>query len=118
LVTQFGQIVLFLLVGTLIAFFALALSFVLRSVGRDSKKTIPYECGLEPIGTPFVSMDVRFYIFALLFVIFDIEALYILPWAVAFKGLGMVALIEMMVFMLILFVGLIYAWRKGGLQWK
>lgn len=87
-----------------------------RKPGRT--KTAPYECGLESTGDPWVQFRVQYYLYALLFVIFDVEIVFIYPWAVVWKSLGAVALVEMMVFLMILAVGLAYAWRKGVLEWE
>jgi NADH-quinone oxidoreductase subunit A len=73
---------------------------------------------METIGTPYVSTNIRFYVFCLLFVVFDIESVFILPWAVQFKTLGMTGLIEMLVFMAVLFVVFVVAWKKGALKWE
>ena len=81
-------------------------------------KQAPYECGLESTGDPWVQFRVQYYIYALLFVIFDVEVVFIYPWALVWKGLGLVALAEMILFLAILAVGLAYAWKKGVLEWK
>ena len=83
-----------------------------------ASKQAPYECGLESQGEPWVQFRVQYYIYALLFVVFDVEVLFIYPWAVAWKALGPAAFAEMALFILILAVGLIYAWRKGVLEWE
>ncbi len=81
-------------------------------------KSAPYECGVESTGDPWVQFRVQYYVYALLFVIFDVEAVFILPWAIVWKGLGPVVFAEMAVFLGILLVGLVYAWKKGVLEWK
>lgn len=80
-------------------------------------KTSAYECGLESPGDPWVQFRVQYYIYALLFVIFDVEILFIYPWALVWKPLGLWALVEMAIFLTILGVGLAYAWKKGVLEW-
>ena len=80
-------------------------------------KQAPYECGLESTGDPWVQFRVQYYIYALLFVIFDVEVVFIYPWALVWKGLGPVVFAEMLVFIAILAVGLVYAWKKGVLEW-
>ncbi len=80
-------------------------------------KQAPYECGMEASGDPWVQFNVQYYIYALLFVIFDVEILFILPWALVWRNLGIMAFIEMILFIAILGVGLAYAWRKGALEW-
>ncbi len=113
----FSQVGVFLLFGLFFAFFSLFLAWLVRVRGHDPIFTTTYECGPDPIGSSFVQMNVRFYLFALLFVIFDVETLFLYPWAVAYKGLGVVGFIEMFIFISIFFLGLIYAWKKGALKW-
>jgi NADH:ubiquinone oxidoreductase subunit 3 (subunit A) len=98
------------------------LSWALRPWKRDDRKVSTYECGEIPIGSAWLQFNFRYYIFALLFVIFDVEIIFLYPWAVKFKdfikqGFGVIALTEVVIFLLILVVGLIYAWRKGHLKW-
>ena len=81
-------------------------------------KSSPYECGLESEGDPWVQFKVQYYIYALLFVIFDVEVIFIYPWALVWKPLGLSAFVEMILFIAILAVGLVYAWRKGVLEWE
>ena len=80
-------------------------------------KTSTYECGLEPIGSARQRFSVKFYLVAMLFILFDIEVAFLYPWAVLFRELGLFGLMEMAVFVSILLVGLMYAWRKGALEW-
>jgi NADH-quinone oxidoreductase subunit A len=108
----------FALVAILFAAVSLIASQLLRPSVEDAIKRTTYECGMPAVGTTEVKTNVRFYVFALLFVIFDVEALFVLPWAVAVRGIGPVALAEMLVFLAILFLGLAYAWRKGALTWE
>ena len=81
-------------------------------------KQAPYECGLESSGDPWVQFRVQYYVYALLFVIFDVEVVFIYPWAIVWKGLGPVVLLEMLLFIAILGVGLAYAWKTGVLEWE
>ena len=81
-------------------------------------KQAPYECGLESTGDPWVQFRVQYYIYALLFVIFDVEIIFIYPWALVWRGLGLVVFVEMILFLGILAVGLVYAWKKGVLEWE
>lgn len=83
-----------------------------------ASKTAAYECGLESVGDPWVQFRVQYYLYALLFVIFDVEIVFIYPWALVWRSLGWVALVEMALFLAILAVGLAYAWRKGVLEWE
>lgn len=100
--------------------FVLVTFFIARLLrpSRPGKvKLQTYECGEAPMGTSWIQYNVGYYIFALIFVIFDVEVVFLFPWAVAFRKLGLFALIEMLVFLAILIFGLIYAWRKGALRW-
>jgi NADH-quinone oxidoreductase subunit A len=81
-------------------------------------KSSTYECGMETIGTSWVQFNFRYYFYALLFVVFDIETVFLYPWAVHFKQLKLFGFIEMLIFILILVVGLVYAWRKKVMEWK
>lgn len=81
-------------------------------------KLAPYECGMPPVGSARERMSVKFYIIAMLFIVFDIEVVFMYPWAVMFKRLGIFGFVEMGVFILILLVGYIYVWKKGALEWE
>lgn len=81
-------------------------------------KQAPYECGLEGQGDPWVAFRVQYYVYALLFVLFDVEVVFVYPWALIWKGLGPVVFLEMLLFIAILGVALVYAWRKGVLEWE
>jgi len=80
-------------------------------------KQMPYECGIEPVGDPWVQFRVQYYIYALVFVIFDVETIFIYPWAVGFRELGLLGFVEMAIFIIILALGLVYAWKKKALEW-
>ena len=81
-------------------------------------KLAPYECGCEPVGTARERFSIKFFIIAMLFILFDIEAVFLYPWAILYKKLVLFGLIEMGLFIVILFVGYIYVWKKGALQWE
>lgn len=108
---------LFLIVAILFPLVALGLAYFLRPKKPDSVKTSTYECGLETTGETWVQFKPQYYIYALVFVIFDVEAVFIYPWAVAYNQLSLYALVEMAIFLAILVLGLGYAWRKGALRW-
>lgn len=95
----------------------LALSRLVRPAVARPEKLLTYECGVDPIGGGWSQSTVRYYIFALLFVIFDVEAVFLFPWAVVFEEIGIFAFVEMMIFIFILALGLVYAWRKKVLEW-
>ena len=90
---------------------------LLRPKRPQPQKYINYESGVDPIGTGWSQSQIRYYVFALLFVMFDVEAVFIFPWAVRVDALGVFGLVEMVVFIVILALGLVYAWRKGVLRW-
>lgn len=96
----------------------IVLAYFVAPKKPSSIKNASYECGLEAQGDSWIQFRVQYYIFALIFLIFDIETIFIYPWAVAFKQLGLFAFVEMLVFIGILAVGLVYAWRKNALEWE
>ncbi|MFA5975595.1 MAG: NADH-quinone oxidoreductase subunit A [Elusimicrobiota bacterium] len=115
---QYGYVLLFVLFGVGFGILSLlVLSPLFRFRSHDERQKIVYECGMEPIGTPYVPMDIRFYLFALLFVIFDVESLFLFPWAVVFRETGLIGFIDMGVFIAVLFLGLVYTWKRGALRW-
>jgi NADH-quinone oxidoreductase subunit A len=90
---------------------------LLRPTRPQAGKYINYECGVDPVGVGWSQSQIRYYVFALLFVMFDVEAVFIFPWAVRLEQLGIFGLVEMGIFVAILALGLLYAWRKGVLRW-
>jgi NADH-quinone oxidoreductase subunit A len=107
----FATAVVALVGGTLL------LNRLLRPRAPNDEKYLTYECGVDPIGGGWSQSTVRYYIFALLFVIFDVEAVFLFPWAIVFEEIGVFAFVEMMIFIFILALGLVYAWRKRVLEW-
>lgn len=105
-------------VATLIAFIAIGLGELFGPRKNSEAKNVPYESGMDPYGEGTRRMPVRFYLIAVLFILFDIEVVFFLPWAIAFRSLGIFGLIEMIVFIVILLVGYVYAWKKGALEWE
>src|SRR5947209_8682531 len=95
----------------------LGLGRLIRPVRPQPQKYLNYECGVDPVGTGWSQSHIRYYVFALLFVMFDVEAVFLFPWAVRLDALGTFGLVEMGVFIVILALGLLYAWRKGVLRW-
>lgn len=108
----------FLLVCGLLAVVALVLAAVLRPRFASAERRTTYESGIDPFGGAWIQFNIRYYMFALVFVIFDVETVFLYPWAVAFSRLGVLAFIEALIFIAILVVGLAYAWRKGALEWS
>ena len=115
---QYGHIILFFLMGGAFACINLLLSSLVQFTSGDKEQKIPYECGMPPVGTPYVPTRVGFYLIALLFVIFDLEALFLFPWAVVFTEFGWMGLLDMGLFMGVLTLGLVYVWRLGALRWN
>ncbi|MGI9034244.1 MAG: NADH-quinone oxidoreductase subunit A [Acidimicrobiales bacterium] len=95
----------------------LGLGSLIRPTRPQAQKYINYECGVDPVGVGWSQSQIRYYVFALLFVVFDVEAAFIFPWAIRLEALGGFGLAEMAVFIVILALGLVYAWRKGVLRW-
>jgi NADH-quinone oxidoreductase subunit A len=90
---------------------------LVRPENPHTTKLMPYECGVDPVGGSRQRYTVRFYIVAILFVVFDVETIFLFPWAVQYKALGLFGLIEMLIFLGILIVGYIWIWKKGALEW-
>jgi len=107
---------LFLSLGLSIGF--VVLNFILSPKNPDPEKLSAYECGFEPFSDSRMEFDVRFYLVAILFVIFDLEIAFLFPWAISLGNIGFVGFISMMIFLVILTVGFIYEWRKGALDWE
>ena len=105
-------------VATLIAAIAIGLGELLGPKKKSKVKEEPYESGIVPFGPGTRRMPVRFYLIAVLFILFDIEVIFFLPWAVVFRQLGLFGLVEMGVFVAILLIGYVYAWKKGALEWE
>ena len=108
----------FLMISSLVPIIALTASKLLRPKTRGPERRTTYESGVEPIGGAWIQFNIRYYMFALVFVIFDVETAFLYPWAVAFHQLGLLAFIEALIFIAILVVALVYAWRKGALEWS
>jgi NADH-quinone oxidoreductase subunit A len=118
MVSEVIYFIAFTVVGASVVTLMLGLSKLLQTRKPSAAKLSPYECGIPDVtGDPRVQFKIRYYIFALMLVIFDVEMLFIFPWAVVFKALGLFAFVEMLVFIGILLLGLAYAWRKGVLSW-
>lgn len=117
MLTDFGRILIFLLVGAMFTGGGLVASWLLRPRRPYPDKLSTYECGEEPIGEPWVKFNIRFYVVALIFIVFDVEVVFLFPWALVFKEMGMFAFVEMAVFLGILIVGYAYVWVKGDLDW-
>ncbi|GAB1537794.1 photosynthetic/respiratory NAD(P)H-quinone oxidoreductase subunit C [Scytonema sp. NUACC21] len=108
----------FLIFCSLVPVLALSASKLLRPSGRNPERRTTYESGMEPIGGAWIKFNIRYYMFALVFVVFDVETVFLYPWAVAFNRLGLLAFIEALIFIAILVVALVYAWRTGAVEWS
>ncbi|MBD1870836.1 photosynthetic/respiratory NAD(P)H-quinone oxidoreductase subunit C [Oculatella sp. FACHB-28] len=108
----------FLLICSLVPVLAFVTARLVRPHPEGVERRITYESGMEPIGGAWIQFNIRYYMFALVFVIFDVETVFLYPWAVAFNQLGLLAFVEALIFIAILVVGLVYAWRKGALEWS
>jgi NADH-quinone oxidoreductase subunit A len=111
-------IALMIVLATLIALIAIGMGSIFGPRKPSAEKSMPYESGMTPYGEGTRRMPVRFYLIAVLFILFDIEVVFFLPWAVVFRELKIFGLAEMVVFIVILLVGYVYAWKKGALEWE
>ena len=110
-------ILLFIFVALAFGVLTLVISYFVQPRYPESEKLTTYECGSEPFSDARMPFPVRYYIFAMLFVIFDIEVIFLYPWALVFTKIGVIGLIEMMIFIGLFIVAYVYAWRKGALEW-
>jgi len=118
LATQYAPIFIFIVIAFVMGAAPLVLTVFVASQKPDAEKLSAYECGFEAFEDARMQFDVRFYLVAILFVIFDIETAFMFPWAVVLDSIGVFGLIEMLLFLFILLVGYVYAWKKGALQWE
>ena len=114
----YESVLVLIALAATVAFIFVMVSRFVGPRNANSMKTTTYECGLDPVGTARQRFSVKFYLVAMLFILFDIEVAFLYPWAVLFRELGLFGLIEMALFVVILLVGLMYAWRKGALEWE
>lgn len=115
---DFGTLGIFLLGGIAFGFIVIITNWLVRPKRPNKEKEMTYECGLDTQGPTWVQFKISYFLYALIFVIFDVETAFLYPWAVAFNSFGLFVLIEMCIFIAILAVGLWYAWKKGALEWK
>ena len=114
---RYFPILLFIGIALAFGVVTLAVSYLVQPKYPEAEKLSPYECGSEPFSDARMPFPVRYYIFAMLFVIFDIEVIFLYPWAIVFGKIGLIGLIEMMIFIGLFVVAYVYAWRKGALEW-
>lgn len=118
LLREYLPILIFLVVAIGISVIMLTASFILAKQKPDSEKLSAYECGFEAFDDARSRFDVRFYLVAILFIIFDLEVAFLFPWAVAFGDIGLFGFWSMVIFLAVLTVGFVYEWRKGALEWE
>jgi NADH-quinone oxidoreductase subunit A len=111
-------VLIFIVIGSVVGVAMIALGFVLSPSRPDSEKNSPYECGFEAFEDSRMQFDVRYYLVAILFIIFDLEIAFLFPWAVVLDQIGMVGFWAMMIFLGVLVVGFVYEWKKGALEWE
>jgi NADH-quinone oxidoreductase subunit A len=114
---NYFPILVFLGVAMAIGLVLLALGFLIGRGGKDDEKLSPYECGFEPFDDSRTKFDVRYYLVAILFIIFDLEIAFLFPWAVSLDTAGRFGILAMALFLAILVVGFVYEWKKGALEW-
>ena len=112
-----ASLILLIICGLAFAGGGIFLSSLISRKSTNPQKGQAYECGVPTSGTSWIQFNVGYYLFALIFLIFDVELVFMYPWAVVVKKMGAVALFEIIIFMFILFLGLLYAWKKGALKW-
>ncbi len=114
---EYLPILIFLGIAAGIGMLLLGLGFLIGKGGKDDEKLSPYECGFEPFDDSRMKFDVRYYLVAILFIIFDLEIAFLFPWAVSLDTVGRFGMLAMALFLAILVVGFIYEWKKGALEW-
>lgn len=115
---HFLPVVVFLLLGTAVGIGMIVFSWILRPRNPYPEKLLTYESGITPFSDARQKFSIRYYLIAMLFLIFDIESVFLYPWAVAYNHIGLYGFVEMVIFIVILLVGYIYAWKKGALEWE
>jgi NADH-quinone oxidoreductase subunit A len=117
MLTEFGKIFIFILTAVLFVTVAIYAAKLLRPARPTKEKLLTYECGEEAEGTPWVKFNIRFYVVALIFLIFDVEVVMLIPWALVYQQFGMAGYIVGVIFLFLLGLGMAYEWRKGDLEW-
>jgi NADH-quinone oxidoreductase subunit A len=115
--SRYFPVLLFIGIALAFGVGTLVLSYLVQPKYPEAEKLSPYECGSEPFSDARMPFPVRYYIFAMLFVIFDIEVIFLYPWAIVFDKIGFIGLMEMIIFIGLFIVAYVYAWRKGALEW-
>tara|TARA_B100000886_G_scaffold340375_1_gene309542 strand:+ start:5450 stop:5836 length:387 start_codon:yes stop_codon:yes gene_type:complete len=118
LLREYLPILIFIGIATALAIVILLASFIVARQRPDSEKVSPYECGFAPFNDARRQFDVRFYLVAILFIIFDLEVAFLFPWAISLSSIGIFGFCSMLLFLVILTIGFIYEWKKGALEWE
>jgi NADH-quinone oxidoreductase subunit A len=117
MLTEFGKIFVFILVAVIFVVVAVFAAKLIRPARPTKEKLLTYECGEDVIGSPWVKFNIRFYVVALIFLIFDVEVVLLIPWALVYKGFGISGFLVGGIFLFLLGLGMAYEWRKGDLEW-
>ena len=117
MLTEFGKIFVFIVLAGAFVGIALFVSMLIRPKRPSHEKDLIYECGENPEGSPWIKFNIRFYVVALIFLIFDVEIVLLFPWALTYQSFGLFGFIAGAIFLLLLFLGMAYEWRKGDLEW-
>ena len=118
MLSDWAPILIFLILVTGFAVVSVVLSLILGMRKPNPKKNAPYECGMQPVGTARERFSVKFYLVAMLFLLFDIEAVFLFPWAVVYRDLKLFGFFEMLLFIAAVLAGYVYVWKKGALEWE
>ena len=118
MIKQYYSIFILLIISIIIAVIPMVLGLIISAYNPDKEKLSSYECGFEPFQNTRLKFDIRFYLIAILFIIFDLEIAFLFPWAIVMKYLNIPGIIAMVIFLFILSIGFIYEWKKGALEWE
>jgi NADH-quinone oxidoreductase subunit A len=118
MLTEFGKVFIFILIAILFVIFIVYVAKLIRPARPTTEKLKTYECGENPEGSPWIKFNIRFYVVALIFLIFDVEVVLLIPWALVYKNFGVAGFSVGLIFLLLLGLGMAYEWRKGDLEWE
>lgn len=118
MLTEFGKVFIFILIAILFVIFIVYFAKLIRPARPTTEKLKTYECGENPEGSPWIKFNIRFYVVALIFLIFDVEVVLLIPWALVYKNFGVTGFSIGLIFLLLLGLGMAYEWRKGDLEWE
>ncbi len=117
MLTEFGKILIFIIFAAIFVIITFFIARIIRPNRPTFEKLKVYECGENPVGSPWIQFNIRFYVIALLFLIFDVEVVLLFPWALMYKDYGFYGFIVGIIFLILLVLGMLYEWRKGDLEW-